>query len=105
MLRRLVLLVPLALAVTGAAAPNRDSLDSAARDYVRLQLAIGEKEDGYIDAYYGPASLKTEGKAIAARSGLPTLQRDAEQLRARVQRPLCERAVRMRAARATLPPN
>ena len=86
MSRRLVLLVPLALAVTGAAAPARDKLDSAARDYVRLELAIGEKEDGYIDAYYGPEALKIEGKALAARSDLPTLQRAAEQLRAQVER-------------------
>src|SRR3954451_17857238 len=86
MLRRLILLVPLALAVIGAAPPVRDPLDAAARDYVRLQLAIGEKEDGYIDAYYGPEALKAEGKALVARSGLPALQREAGQLRARVER-------------------
>ena len=53
------------------AAARADSLDAAARDYVRLQLAIGEKEDGYIDAYYGPDQLKADGKALAARSDLP----------------------------------
>ena len=62
-----------------------DSLDTAARDYVRLQLAIGQKEDGYIDAYYGPETLRAEGKAIAAQSDLPTLQRRAEQLRTRIE--------------------
>ena len=43
-----------------------DSLDAAARDYVRLQLAIGEKEEGYIDAYYGPPELQAAAKAEAA---------------------------------------
>jgi hypothetical protein len=37
-------------------------LDSIAEDYVRLQLAIGEKEAGYIDAYYGPPQWAAEAK-------------------------------------------
>src|SRR5689334_2017179 len=82
--RSLLLLVPFALAASPSAAAPRDSLNLAARDYVRLQLAIGEKEDGYIDAYYGPANLKAQGQALGKRSGLPALQRQAEQLRARV---------------------
>jgi hypothetical protein len=85
MVRAFLFLVPLSLATTATAAP-RDNLNAAARDYVRLQLAIGEKEDGYIDAYYGPAALKAEGKALGARSDLPSLQRQAEQLRARTAR-------------------
>ena len=84
MSRRLILLVPIALASASAAAPARDNLDAAARDYVRLQLAIGEKEDGYIDAYYGPDRLKAEGKALAARSDLPALQQQAGALRTRI---------------------
>jgi hypothetical protein len=83
---RLMFLVPLVLASAASAAPARDSLNAAATDYVRLQLAIGEKEDGYIDAYYGPDALKAEGKALAARSDLPGLQRQAEALRTRVER-------------------
>lgn len=86
MRRRLLILLLLALAAAAPGAAARDSLGSAARDYVQLQLAIGEKEDGYIDAYYGPAGLKAEGQAMAARAGLPELQRDAEQLRDRVDR-------------------
>lgn len=31
-----------------------DSLDLIARDYVALILEIGEHEEGYVDAYYGP---------------------------------------------------
>src|SRR5256885_7143291 len=86
MLHRLLFLIPLALAGAANAAPARDSLDAAARDYVRLQLAIGEKEDGYIDAYYGPEAFRAEGKALAARSDGPALQRKAEQLRVRTER-------------------
>ena len=70
MRQALVLIVAL-LASSVPAAPTRDSLDAAARDYVRLQLAIGEKEDGYIDAYYGPEQLKAEGKALAAHPIFP----------------------------------
>ena len=36
-----------------------------ARDYVKLQLAIGEKEEGYIDAYYGPPEWQAEAKMKA----------------------------------------
>ncbi|HEX8379619.1 MAG TPA: hypothetical protein VF619_03595, partial [Allosphingosinicella sp.] len=50
------------LAACVSTGPARDSLDSAARDYVKLQLAIGEKEEGYIDAYYGPADWRAEAK-------------------------------------------
>ena len=44
-----------------AGAPS-DSLDSIAREYVKLQLAVGEKEEGYIDAYYGPPEWQAEAK-------------------------------------------
>lgn len=86
MSRHVLFLVPLAFAGAASAAPARDNLNLAARDYVRLQLAIGEKEDGYIDAYYGPDALKAEGKALAAQSDLPALQKRAQALRARIER-------------------
>lgn len=44
---------------------NNDSLDAAARDYVELSLTIGEKEAGYIDAYYGPPEIQAKAKAAA----------------------------------------
>jgi hypothetical protein len=62
----------------------RDSLSSAARDYVVLQMAIGEKEEGYIDAFTGDPALKAEGQALAARSDLPALAARVAALRARV---------------------
>lgn len=39
------------------------ALDPIARDYVSLILEIGEHEEGYVDAYYGPAELKTAAEA------------------------------------------
>ena len=50
-----------------------DSLDKLARDYVLLSLTIGEKEDGYIDAYYGPADLQVRAKAEAPSQSLDQL--------------------------------
>ena len=61
-----------------------DPLDLIARDYVRLSLTIGEKEDGYIDAYYGPPELQTEARADAPKLGLPELMKRTEALAARI---------------------
>ena len=83
-MRLTIALSALLLTAPLQAAARADSLDAAARDYVRLQLAIGEKEDGYIDAYYGPNQLKADGKALGARSDLPALQHQAEALRGRI---------------------
>ena len=60
-----------------------DSLDMVARDYVRLSLTIGEKEDGYIDAYYGPAELQAAAKADAPALTLGQLSDRAIALRTR----------------------
>ncbi|HYJ84036.1 MAG TPA: hypothetical protein VEW26_14480 [Allosphingosinicella sp.] len=62
----LFLFAGLLLAGCVSAGPAGESLDSIARDYVRLQLAIGEKEEGYIDAYYGPPQWQAEAKTVAA---------------------------------------
>lgn len=61
-----------------------DTLDAIARDYVKLSLTIGEKEEGYIDAYYGPTELQAEAKAEAPKLALPELARRTEALSARV---------------------
>lgn len=39
------------------------SLDALARQYLAVQLAIGEKEPGYVDAYYGPQELAVAATA------------------------------------------
>jgi hypothetical protein len=59
-------------------------LNAIARDYVVLQLAIGEKEEGYIDAYYGADELKAEGLGLAGKSDLPSLSARVAALDARV---------------------
>lgn len=86
MVSRLMLFVSV-VAIGGAAhaAPSRDTLDRAARDYVRLQLAIGQKEDGYVDAYYGPAKLKAEGEKIGKAEDLKQLAARVAKLTDRVR--------------------
>jgi len=68
-LRKLPRIAPLFLAfalLAGCATigpePARD-LDALARDYSRIQLEIGERDEGYIDAYYGPAELREAARA------------------------------------------
>ncbi|APG63481.1 hypothetical protein LPB140_02160 [Sphingorhabdus lutea] len=39
------------------------ALSALAADYVKLSLEIGTHENGYIDAYYGPAEWKKEAEA------------------------------------------
>ena len=60
------LILALLLAGCASMAGGRDSLDTIAADYVRLQLEIGEKEDGYIDAYYGPPEWQAAAKLTAS---------------------------------------
>lgn len=50
------------------------ALDVLARDYLAVQLAIGEKDPGYVDAYYGPPELAEAAKAANAETTLPMLQ-------------------------------
>ena len=46
-----------------AQAATPDSLDAVARDYVRLVLELGARDEGYVDAYYGPAAWRTQAQA------------------------------------------
>jgi hypothetical protein len=63
MLSLLIAFLAAGCATTGTSADER--LDRIAEDYVRLQLVIGEKEEGYIDAYYGPPAWREEARAQA----------------------------------------
>ena len=76
--------VALSLAGCATISAPRDSLSAAARDYVVLQLAIGEKEEGYIDAFYGDDKLKAEALSLAKASDLPTLANTARTLQGRI---------------------
>ena len=62
MFKRLGLIL-LALPLLGAAAPRPNPLDAIARDYVHLSLEAGEREPGYVDAYYGPPAWAAAAKA------------------------------------------
>ncbi len=75
----LIVTSALALVSCAATAPQSveaapPSLDQLARDYLAVQLAIGEKDPGYVDAYYGPAELKAQAEAEDAEMTLPLLQ-------------------------------
>jgi hypothetical protein len=52
----------LAGCATARPEPARD-LDPLAREYIQLQLEIGERDEGYIDAYYGPAEWRAAARA------------------------------------------
>ncbi len=80
----LALLLAACASLPAAAPPQSDGLDRIAEDYVKLQLAIGEKEDGYIDAYYGPAEWRAEAEAAAAAQTLPGLRARVAALAARI---------------------
>ncbi|QDP20529.1 hypothetical protein FMM02_05090 [Sphingomonas xanthus] len=62
-----------------------DSLDAIARDYVLLSLTIGEKEEGYIDAYYGPAEIKARAEAEAPKQDIDVLAKRTANLLGRVE--------------------
>jgi hypothetical protein len=61
------------LAVAGCATPQQEtpldridrpaSLDDVAEGYVKLVLAVGEHDEDYVDAYYGPAEWRTAAGA------------------------------------------
>lgn len=77
------------LALAGCAtvpAMQPDTLDSIGRDYVLLQLTIGEKEAGYIDAYYGPAAVVAQAKAEAPVATLEWLSARVAALESRAAR-------------------
>ena len=72
MIRRFVLAVltisvSACMSVAAAPSPPTSSLDELAVRYVKLTLKIGEREDGYVDAYYGPPEWAVEAKRLCAQ--------------------------------------
>lgn len=67
---------------TQAPPAGGDTLDAVARDYVALTLEIGEREPGYVDAYYGPAEWQAAAKASPRT--VPQLAEGAAGLAARL---------------------
>jgi hypothetical protein len=62
--------------------PAERAMNQTAEQYVRLVLAVGQHDESYVDAYYGPAAWRTE--AEAAKRPLSDIRREAEALRAEV---------------------
>lgn len=66
MRRLLISGIALALVTTGCGGSSRPAtptgddaaVNTVATDYVRLVLALGEHDPGYVDAYYGPAEVR-----------------------------------------------
>ena len=59
----LCLLGACATAPAAGSGASGGELDDIARDYVALILEIGEHEEGYVDAYYGPEEWAAAAKA------------------------------------------
>jgi hypothetical protein len=72
----------LTAAAQPAAPAPRGSIDAVARDYVQLVLEMGERDEGYVDAYYGPAEWRAAARANPRT--LPELAAAAEALAARI---------------------
>ena len=45
------------------AADTVPAMDRIAREYVDLVLELGAQDEGYVDAYYGPAEWRKEAEA------------------------------------------
>jgi hypothetical protein len=58
----LVVAALLAGCATVEPAGSVDTLDAIARDYVVQTLEIGQREEGFVDAYYGPPELQAAAK-------------------------------------------
>jgi hypothetical protein len=58
-----VFMVPAMLALSGCASAPEPDLNPLAESFVRLSLETGTHEEGYIDAYFGDPSWKTQAEA------------------------------------------
>jgi hypothetical protein len=76
-MRRCILALALAGATTAAIVSAQTvSMAQIAQEYVRLVLAMGHHDPDYVDAYYGPASVKAE--ADAAKLSLDDIQKTVD---------------------------
>ena len=84
---RLSALLSLGLVVPLAAVACRDAtadLDSAGRRFVVLGLALGKHDANYVDAYYGPDSLKQVAERLAPALDVANIRVVAESLLAKL---------------------
>ena len=80
---RISLLLVWLAALAGAAAATEDpevgsSMDPIAEGYVKLVLAVGQHDEDYVDAYYGPPAWRPAPGA--PRRDLDALRREADTL-------------------------
>ncbi|WP_454717883.1 hypothetical protein [Caulobacter segnis] len=66
------------LSAPAFASPGSELLDKIAVDFVRLTLEAGEREPGYVDAYYGPSAMQDAAK-LAPRP-VSVLRKEADRL-------------------------
>lgn len=74
----LAILAAVTFSAPAAASPGSDLLDKIAVDFVRLTLEAGEREPGYVDAYYGPKAMQDSAK-LAPRP-VSVLRKEADRL-------------------------
>jgi hypothetical protein len=86
MMKRFIAGIVMMMSAGCATVPeSTPGLDAIADDYVLLQLTIGEKDPGYVDAYYGPQDVKTRAAAEAPGQSLADLSARAWALRNRTK--------------------
>jgi hypothetical protein len=77
--------IPALLAATlavlvGACSLRQSDLDAAGREFVVLALALGTHDANFVDAYYGPDSLRAVAEARAPDLDIPSIRAAAESL-------------------------
>ena len=77
-------LIVLVLVLSGCGRTSRSTLDDDARRYVRLAVALGERDSDSLDFYAGPADLVADVRRNLPP--LPEIRREAETLSGRVSR-------------------
>lgn len=78
--RRWFSVLPFVVMAVTACDRRQPDLDAAARRFVILGLAFGKHDPDYVDAYYGPDSLKTAAERFGATLDVPTIRATAESL-------------------------
>jgi len=74
----LAAVIAVSLGAPALASPASEMLDKIAGDFVRMTLEAGEREPGYVDAYYGPREHLVTAK-VAPRP-VYLLRREADRL-------------------------
>ncbi|HWT51412.1 MAG TPA: hypothetical protein VN113_04430, partial [Caulobacter sp.] len=76
----LAAVIAVSLGGSALASPASEMLDKIAGDFVRMTIEAGEREPGYVDAYYGPAEY-LNGAKVAPRP-VSALRKEADRLQA-----------------------